>query len=263
MQGTLITNKAFVTSSQVTNPVGGTSIITVAANNPGLTITKSVNVTRAVVGQNIVYAYQIINTGNVALSGLQASDDKLGPLSLNQTSLAAGQSMPGTILKNYTVTDDDLPGPLTNTVIVTGTPAIGSAITATARLTLSISSDDDEPPEFFQSDPSTLTSLVTPTLQISITLRRPTFNWLAARDNVDVVSYTLILSSSSTLLPTMTVTISPSSYTPNFDLPEGVYTWTVKAYDAAGNVSTIESPENFVIIPTSGEGRLSADSVEE
>jgi uncharacterized repeat protein (TIGR01451 family) len=69
------------------------------------------------VGETITYVYTIRNTGDVRLTGLSATDDRLGEVQLARTTLDPWESTSGTATE--TITEDDLPGPLENTVVVT------------------------------------------------------------------------------------------------------------------------------------------------
>lgn len=98
-----------------------------------ITITKMANVETAGVGETITYTYRVTNTGTVNLSDLTAVDTPLGVVPLEQSSLAPGQGTTGIL--TYTVTEADLPGPLTNTVIATG---IFSSEETTAAASISV-----------------------------------------------------------------------------------------------------------------------------
>ncbi|UCC89077.1 MAG: DUF11 domain-containing protein, partial [Anaerolineales bacterium] len=226
-----------------------TETVTLTAS-PGITISKTASVSQAVVGQTIFYVYQVTNSGDVTLSDIRATDDKLGALSLSQTTLAPGQS--AIDFQLYTVLETDLPGPLTNTATVSGTLPLGTHVTAVATSTVDVQ-PDTIPPGFAPS------SLVEPIGGITLSTRRPAFEWLAAVDNVGVVSYTLALSSSQTLAAqesVINVIVTQSSYTPTVDLPDGVYTWTVQAYDPSGNASGFVSPPESFVISAGGGGEV-------
>ena len=79
------------------------------------------------------------NIGNVPHDPVTNQDDRLGAVTLNTTALAPGLSASGIL--TYTVVESDLPGPLTNTVVVTGTPPWGPAVTAETTLALTIGQD--------------------------------------------------------------------------------------------------------------------------
>ncbi|MCL4860262.1 MAG: fibronectin type III domain-containing protein [Caldilineaceae bacterium] len=112
---------------------------------PGLAVSKRANVSSSPVGGVIQYTYHVTNTGNVALT-LQVVDDKLGPVTLSllpggtvmlpATSLPAGREASGA--RSYTVKASDLPGPLVNTVVVTGASPSGQVVTASASATVAL-----------------------------------------------------------------------------------------------------------------------------
>jgi hypothetical protein len=84
--------------------------------------------------------------------------------------------------------------------------------------------------------------LITPTNGVTVTNPRPTFDWLDASDpGGAVVSYTLLITGSGAF-SSASLTTTVSVYTPTFALPNDVYTWTVQAHDAAGNVSGYVTP---------------------
>ena len=101
------------------------------ANNPDLTVTKSVSESgTASLGDVLTYTITVKNTGNVALSGVTVTDTMWGdkvtsisvdgsPVSVDETgytidSLSVGKTV--TITYTYTVTADDLGQPITNNV---------------------------------------------------------------------------------------------------------------------------------------------------
>jgi hypothetical protein len=92
-------------------------------------ISKSADLTSAAVGDNITYTYTITNSGNATTDNLSLQDDKLGAISLTDTTLAPGESVTATA--TYAVTISDLPGPIVNTATVTGTDPDGALVSAT------------------------------------------------------------------------------------------------------------------------------------
>ena len=109
-----------------------------AQDGAGLSISKSAAPTVAAVGDTITYTYTITNTDNVTISGLTLQDDLLGAIDLGgQTSLDAGGTMTATA--TYTVVAADLPGPLVNTVTVSGTDPDGNPFTASTSATVELS----------------------------------------------------------------------------------------------------------------------------
>jgi minor extracellular serine protease Vpr len=107
-----------------------TDTVSVALTLPpvGLAVSKTANVSVAEIGQEIVYHYAITNTGQLALTGIFANDDKLGQITLPTTTLAPGQSTSAEA--RYTPTLADLPGPLVNSVTVNATPEVGTMLQA-------------------------------------------------------------------------------------------------------------------------------------
>jgi hypothetical protein len=105
----------------------------ISPTEPALIVAKTANVATAQVGQTITYTYRVTNTGNVTLTNVSASDDKLGQVPISQTILGPNQSTIGTL--SYTVAEADLPGPLINTVAGTGTWS-GGVITATTNASI-------------------------------------------------------------------------------------------------------------------------------
>ena len=75
---------------------------------------------------------------------------------------------------------------------------------------------------------------------------RPTFTWDAAIDNgpAGVVGYHIRINAA-----VFTVVAPTTSYTPDLPLANGSYTWTVRAYDAAGNIGAY-APERSVLVNT-------------
>ena len=127
--GAPITNEATVTGipSQGSLPVT-TADETVTAEDgaPSLSLDKrAVDMNFAVVGDIISYEYDVVNTGNVTISGLSVSDDKIATINCPVTTLAPGEST--TCEADYAVTQDDLnAGSVTNIASVDGTPTGGS-----------------------------------------------------------------------------------------------------------------------------------------
>jgi len=94
-----------------------------------LSITKAADKTSASPGETITYTYTITNTGNITVDNLTLEDDMLETIDLDTiTSLAQGDNI--TVTKSYVVTENDLPGPITNTANVTGTDSNGNGLSA-------------------------------------------------------------------------------------------------------------------------------------
>jgi uncharacterized repeat protein (TIGR01451 family) len=93
------------------------------ALRPSLAVAKDANVGAARVGESITFLYTITNTGDVTLTDMAATDDRLGTIRLGSTKLAPGQVTTGSA--TYTLVEADRPGPISNTVMVTGTSPTG------------------------------------------------------------------------------------------------------------------------------------------
>jgi uncharacterized repeat protein (TIGR01451 family) len=101
-----------------------------------LTVSKQANVSLARVGEPITYTVRITNSGLHTLTQIVAVDDMLGAVTLGQSSLEPGEATSGQL--TYTVQQSDLPGPLENTVTVTGTPIAGAPVVVSAQATVTI-----------------------------------------------------------------------------------------------------------------------------
>ena len=91
-------------------------------------LTKTVDRTEAAVGEDVTYTYTIRNDGTATVDGLGLVDDRLGPIPLPTTSLGPGERF--VVEWVYTIRASDLPGPLTNTAILTWFGLAGAAAAA-------------------------------------------------------------------------------------------------------------------------------------
>jgi uncharacterized repeat protein (TIGR01451 family) len=101
-----------------------------------ISVVKAADVGSAVVGQTVTYVYWVTNGGALTLTNVIGNDDKLGPVAFSPDTLAPGRNAVGTLI--YTVQDSDLPGPLVNTVSVSGTTSVGPPLTVTAMDTATV-----------------------------------------------------------------------------------------------------------------------------
>ena len=111
-----------LTASNANGTNSKLATITVLSVNPALTIVKSASPTNySTVGQNITYAYDVTNSGNVNILGpVNVTDNKTGTIQISNSDLAPGQSVIGTA--NYTIAQADLDnGSVTNIAFATGT----------------------------------------------------------------------------------------------------------------------------------------------
>ncbi len=238
-----------------------TIIITVTDSGivPNLTITKTVQATTnpPAPGDPLTYTIIIANSGNGNAANVIVTDTLPSGLSGSDLSwsgmVMAYKSLTFTINANIINNAAYYNTTITNSAYFSHTSAQGQADVALTTLA------DITPPTFI-----TLPVLITPTNGISVTTGRPTFDWEDAIDDLSgVVSYTLHISSSNNVLSlaeavsvqesATTIATTQSNFTPSVDMANGVYIWTVRAYDAVGNVSSYVSPAaTFVISKPSG-----------
>ena len=75
---------------------------------PEILITKLTDVSSADIGKEVVYTFEITNTGSRTLYDVRAVDDRLGELVLPTTALSPGDKM--VVTKNHVVTIEDIEG---------------------------------------------------------------------------------------------------------------------------------------------------------
>jgi len=108
--------------------------VTVTAGS-ALTLKKSADATTYDANQLITYSYLVTNTGNVTITDLAVTDDKIALVTCTDTTLAAGAHT--TCTGTYTTDQGDVDhGSVTNNASVTGTPAAGNLAPATDSLTI-------------------------------------------------------------------------------------------------------------------------------
>ena len=127
-EGTVINNvTASYTSLDGLCNAFGSSIASVSTDvityHPNISVVKSADPNPANVGEMITYTYVVTNTGDVTLDPVSVVDDVLGVVSLNVSVLGPGEWAVGTL--TYVVVEGDLPGPIVNTALATGSPPVG------------------------------------------------------------------------------------------------------------------------------------------
>jgi len=90
----------------------------------------------AEIGETITYTYIVTNIGEDWLFGVTVTDDLLGPVTLNETTLAPNEWANGTL--TCVVQESDLPGPIINTAIAEGHPCTGEPVTDEDNETVNI-----------------------------------------------------------------------------------------------------------------------------
>jgi gliding motility-associated-like protein/uncharacterized repeat protein (TIGR01451 family) len=100
-----IVNEVTVSTDQnvTDNGIATVSIVQIGSVSLEKTANKN-NVAQT--GEEVIYSYEVINTGNILLTGISVTDDKLGAVTLGTTILLPEESTQGTA--SYTVSQDDI-----------------------------------------------------------------------------------------------------------------------------------------------------------
>jgi uncharacterized repeat protein (TIGR01451 family) len=133
-----ITNVATATGTPLTgSKVSDTDTATVTVANPSICVNKTASpTTYSAAGNVITYTYVVTNKGNVTLSPVTLTDNKLGTITLPVSSLAPGASTTATF--KYTITSGDVSaGSITNLATAIGKTSTTS-VTATATATVTM-----------------------------------------------------------------------------------------------------------------------------
>ena len=101
-----------------------------------LELTKACDRTEAAVGDVITYTYTITNVGQTTITDLLLTDDHLGEITLPTTVIAPGETI--VAYAEYTVSEDDLPGPLTNSASITGQGLSGQSTSSNTSLSIGV-----------------------------------------------------------------------------------------------------------------------------
>jgi len=221
--GAAITNTA---TAAATTPGGYTPVtadesISVDSPAPSLSFDKRATVSGfTMVGDILTYEYDVENTGNVSISGLVVTDDKIATINCPVTTLAPGGTT--TCTETYTVTQADLnAGSVTNNASVGGTPAGGTLVPPTDSETV----DGTQSPAFTIAKSALNTNfaavgdslnyeyLVTNTGNVEIT------NIAVADDKIASVSCPV-----TTLMPTDTIICTGTYTVTQADIDAGAVT---------------------------------------
>jgi uncharacterized repeat protein (TIGR01451 family) len=117
-----VTNIAFATGGYNNKQVkSNDATSTITAYKSALTISESASQTNySAEGQKIAFNYLVKNTGNVPITGLKVTDNKLGTIAVSSTTLEPENSV--TVLATYTITEADIKaGSVTSLADATGT----------------------------------------------------------------------------------------------------------------------------------------------
>lgn len=131
--GNSLTNTATVDAlDPLLQPVTSVSKHTLAILHPSIKITKTANPASVAVSDTVTFSYVVTNTGDATLGNVVVTDDVLGAVGV-VTSLAPGASH--TFTKAMTV---DASSPSTNVGKVVGTDVLGTQVSDSASLTITI-----------------------------------------------------------------------------------------------------------------------------
>lgn len=139
LPGPLVNTVLAIGTSPTGHQVGDSDSASVSlTSHPNISVSKTASVSSAEVGDTIVYTYKVTNTGNTRLKSIMVTDNLLGNVTIEKTSLSKGRSTVGTL--SYTVLESDLPGPLVNKVVAMGIPANGGPVTTTDSASVDLTS---------------------------------------------------------------------------------------------------------------------------
>ena len=147
--GTSLVNTVVVTGTDIFATVVNDSesvtvnIAAVEQPAPAIAVSKSANVTQATVGDTITYTYRITNTGNITLTTVSATDDRLGALPGLGGAWLPGEARSATL--TYVTQAADANTVIVNTVDVTGTDPFGTDVTDSAILSVTVSNPTNLP----------------------------------------------------------------------------------------------------------------------
>jgi uncharacterized repeat protein (TIGR01451 family) len=88
------------------------------------------------VGAVVTRNYEVVNTGTVPVQGLTLFDSRVGPVSLSRTDLHPGDA--AVAVATLVVRDEDLPGPLADSIQVNGFDLEGNQAVASTAVTVKL-----------------------------------------------------------------------------------------------------------------------------
>lgn len=103
---------------------------------PSISLVVLPEKTSAGVGDVVARNYEVVNTGTVPVQGLTLVDSRIGAIPLTKTSLNPGDS--ASAVASFIVQEEDLPGPLTDSVEVKGLDLEGNQAAASATATVKL-----------------------------------------------------------------------------------------------------------------------------
>jgi len=128
--GAVLTARASASVS-LTSARPAIAVLKEAQDHRGLAVSP---LSSLAIEETITYVYTVTNTGETVLTNLSAVDNQLGKVPLGKVTLAPWEKTSGTL--NKVITEQDLPGPLENTVTVTATDPSGAQVTDSDTVSL-------------------------------------------------------------------------------------------------------------------------------
>jgi uncharacterized repeat protein (TIGR01451 family) len=219
-------------------------------NRVDLSIAKTVSPRVAAPGQMVTYTLVYTSLGPQAAIGVQIADPMPGVLA-DVGYVSAGPAVTPTGAVSYTWHMRDLAPGDGGVITVTGTvsPFVSGVFSLTNRATITAAVVDVLADDNFSvvsstvdADPPGLPALLSPADDAVISDTTPALTWEAS-PSPDVAGY--LLDWDDVAIDVGDVTL----YIPTF-LIDGVYTWTVAAYDRVGNVGTYTDTWSFTVDAT-------------
>ena len=153
-------NAAMLNTASVTGqpavgaPVSAEDTEAVAVIDPAISITKTAATPTVASGGFVTFSITVVNSGDSTLTNVTVADPLTGSCARVIGTLTAGASV------TYPCTTDALTASFTNVATVTGIPAIGAAVTATANASVTVSVPEATTTT---TTPTTTTTTTTPT----------------------------------------------------------------------------------------------------
>ena len=219
-------------------------------NRADLSVAKTVSPRVAAPGQTVTYTLVYTSLGPQAAIGVQIADPIPGVLA-DVGYVSAGPAVTPTGAVSYTWHMRDLAPGDGGVITVTGTvsPFVSGVFSLTNRATITaavvdILADDNLSvvSSTVDADPPGPPALLSPADGAVISDTTPALTW-GASPSPDVTGY--LLNWGDVAIDVGDVTL----YIPTF-LVDGVYTWTVAAYDRVGNVGTYTDTRSFTVDAT-------------
>ncbi|MFC2029729.1 FG-GAP-like repeat-containing protein [Chloroflexota bacterium] len=230
------------------NPGQGAAHVFGSSTAPDLSLVKTVEPSLAAPGQSITYTLTYANHGTEGATAVRITDTV--PVTLTNLSyVSSGAVITDAGLGNYVWRVADLSPGEGGIITITGDvdPSAAGVFSMTNKAT--IGCNEPEPnlldnrsvvTHTIDADAPITPVLISPTSGAVINDDTPTLTWQPSPSG-DVAGYLVKLNGNTVDAGNVTqYTVAPA-------LSEGIHTWTVAAYDGAGNASAFASPWTFTV----------------